>query len=70
MVSVPERELQLALAVAVHVTTPLPEPLAGVKESHPGALLETPQLQPLPAFTVNVPLLAAAPGLAPDEESV
>ena len=69
MVSVPERELQLALAVAVHVTTPLPEPLAGVQESQPGAVLEGVQAQPAPAVTVNEPLLAAAPGLAPEDES-
>ena len=69
MVSVPERALQLTLAVAVQITTPVLEPLAGAQVSQPGALLDTLQLQPLPAFTVKVPLLATAPGLAPGEES-
>ena len=68
MVSVPERELQLVLAVAVQVTVPLPEPLAGAPDSQPGALLETVQLQPVPAVTVTVPLLAPAPGLALADE--
>ena len=68
MVRVPERELQLALAIAVQVTAPLPGPLGCVQESQPGALLETPQLQPTPAVTVTVPLLPLAGILTPIAE--
>ena len=63
MLSVPVRELLLVLAITDHVTAPLPLPLAGVLVSQAGALLEGFQLQPAPAVTVSVPLLAAAPTL-------
>src|SRR5262245_57125863 len=63
MLSVPVRELELVLAATDQVTDPLPVPLAGVQVSQAGALLEGVQLQPAPAVTVSVPLLAAAPTL-------
>jgi len=52
------------LAVADHVTDPLPEPLAGVQVNQLVALLAAVQLQPVPAVTVTVPLPAAEAGLA------
>ena len=58
MFSVAVRELELVLAATDHVNAPLPVPLAGVQVSQP-ALLEGVQLQPAPAVTVSVPLLAA-----------
>jgi hypothetical protein len=61
---VPERGLVLAFAVAYHVTVPLPVPLAGVKVSQLDALLTGVHAQPRPAVTLNVPLPAAAAGLA------
>ena len=69
MVSVPVRGLVLVLAVAYHVTVPLPVPLAGVQVSQLGALLEGVHGQVVPAVTVNAPLLDAEPGLALAGES-
>ena len=57
------------LAVAVHVTVWLPEPLAGEHVNQFGAPLVVLQLQAEPAVTVTVPLLALALGLAPAAES-
>ena len=68
-VSVPERGLVLVLAVAYHVTAPLPVPLAGVQVSQLGALLTGVHAQPRPAVTLKVPLPAAAAGLALAGES-
>src|SRR5437773_7095300 len=65
MLSVPVRELALVLAVTHQVTAPLPLPLAGVQVSQAGALLDGVQLQPAPAVTVRVALLAAEPTLLP-----
>ena len=50
--------------MTVHVTDPLPVPLAGVQVSQFVALLEAVQAQPAPVVTVTVPLPAAEPGLA------
>jgi hypothetical protein len=68
MFSVPLRELELELAVTYHVTAPLPEPLGGVQVSQL-ALLHGDHGQVAPAVTLNVPLPAAAPGLALAGES-
>ena len=70
MLNVPLRKLVLVLAVTDHVTVPLPVPLAGVQVSQMGALLDGVHGQVVAlADTVNVPLLAAAPGLELDGES-
>ena len=68
MVRVPVRGLALELAVTDQVTEPLPVLLAGVQVSQLVALLDAVQLQPVPAVTVTVPLLAVGPGLAPEAE--
>ena len=68
MVSVPERGLQLLLAVTVHVTGAAPEPFAGEQVNQPGEPLEADQLQVAPAVTFTVPLPAPAPGLALEAE--
>jgi hypothetical protein len=68
-VNVPLRGLVLLLAVAFHVTVPLPVPLAGVQVNQLGALLTGVHAQPMPAVTLNVPLPAAATGLALTGES-
>jgi len=52
----------LVLVVTYQVTVPLPVQLAGVKVSQLGALLTGDHEQVVPAVTVNVPLLGAAPG--------
>jgi hypothetical protein len=69
MVSVPLRGLVLVLAVTYHVTVPLPKPLAGVQFNQLESLLDGVHGQDAPAVTLNVPLPAAAPGLALAGES-
>jgi len=69
MVSVPERGLELVLAVTDQVTEPLPLPLVGVQVSQLVALLDAVHVQPLPAVTATAPLPVPEPGLAPDAES-
>jgi hypothetical protein len=61
---VPVRELVLVFSVTDHVTVPLPVPLAGVQVNQLVALLAAVQLQPAPAVTVIVPLLAEEAGVA------
>ena len=68
MVSVPERGLQLLLAVTVHVTAAGPEPFAGEQVNQFGEPLEADQLQVAPAVTFTVPLPAPAPGFALEAE--
>ena len=68
MVSVPERGLQLLLAVTVQETCPFPDPLAGVQFSQPAALLEAVQLQLDPAVTFTVPLPTPAVTFTLDDE--
>ena len=68
MVSVPERGLQLLLAVTVHVTGAAPEPLAGEQVNQFGEPLDADQLQVAPAVTFTVPLPAPAPGFALEAE--
>jgi hypothetical protein len=63
MVKVAERALQPALAAAAQVTLAVPELVAGEKVSQ-AALLEGVHAQPLPAFTVTVPLPPTAPAEA------
>ena len=57
MVTVPVRDCVDVLPVALNVTVPLPLPLAPpVTVSQPVLLLTAVQLQPVPAFTVVVPV--------------